>query len=96
MVTLREKRMYDFFEKLVKIVLPRLRDFHGVKKESFDGRGNCTLGFAESTVFPEIDLGRIDTSSIRQGFAITIATSAKDNKEGFELLSGLGMPFTKQ
>ena len=95
MLTLRGRRMYDFFEKLVKIVLPRLRDFHGVKKESFDGQGNYTLGFAENTVFPEIDPGKIDASSAMQGLEITIATSAKDNKEGFELLKALGMPFKK-
>jgi len=95
MVTLRGKRMYDFFEKLVKVVLPRFRDFHGVKKESFDGQGNYTLGFAESTVFPEIDPGKIEASSARQGFEITIVTNAKDNNEGFELLKALGMPFQK-
>lgn len=95
MVTLRGERMYNFFEKLVKIVLPRLRDFHGAKKESFDGLGNYTLGFAESTVFPEIDIGKIDIASIRQGLGMTITTSAKDNKEGFELLKALGMPFAK-
>jgi len=95
MVTFRGKRMYNFFEKLVTIVLPRLRDFHGVKRESFDGHGNYTLGFTESTVFPEIDPGKVDASSARQGFEITIVTSAKDNKEGFELLKALGMPFMK-
>lgn len=91
-VTVRGKRMYDFFEKLVTIVLPRLRDFHGVKKESFDGRGNYTLGFVESAVFPEIDLGKVDKI---QGLEITIVTSAKGNKQGFELLKALGMPFAK-
>lgn len=95
MVTLRGKKMHDFFEKLVKIVLPRVRDFHGVKKESFDGRGNYSLGFVESTVFPEIDPGKIESSTARQGFEITIVTSAKNNKEGYELLSALGMPFVK-
>src|SRR3989338_2002714 len=95
MVTLRGKRMYDFFEKLVTIVLPRFRDFHGVKKESFDGRGNFTLGLAESTVFPELDPGKIDQTIGRQGLEITIVTSAKDKKEGFELLKALGMPFEK-
>jgi large subunit ribosomal protein L5 len=96
MVTFRGKRMYDFFEKLASIVMPRLRDFHGVKKESFDGYGNYTLGFTESTVFPEIDPGKVDQTIARQGLEITIVTSAKDNKEGFELLKALGMPFTKQ
>ena len=93
MVTLRAKRMYDFYEKLVGIILPRFRDFHGVKKESFDGRGNYTLGLTESTVFPELDPGKIDQSIVRQGLEISIVTSAKDNKQGFELLKALGMPF---
>jgi len=91
-VTLREKRMYGFFEKLVTVILPRLRDFHGVKKESFDGGGNYTLGMSESTVFPEIDLGKVDKI---QGLEITIVTTAKDDKKGFELLKALGMPFMK-
>lgn len=95
MITLRGKRMYDFFEKLVIIVLPRLRDFRGVEKGKFDGRGNYSLGFSEVTVFPEIDSGKVDASLGRQGFEITIITSAKDNKEGFELLKALGMPFMK-
>ena len=91
-VTLRGQRMYDFYEKLVSIVFPRLRDFHGVKRESFDGRGNYTLGFAESTVFPEIDPGKVDKI---QGLEITIVTTAKSNKEGLALLEALGMPFKK-
>jgi large subunit ribosomal protein L5 len=95
MVTLRGKRMYDFFEKLVTIVLPRFRDFHGVKKVSFDGRGNYTLGFTESTVFPELDPGKIDQTIGRQGLEVSIITSAKDKREGLELLKALGMPFEK-
>lgn len=91
-VTLRGKRMYDFFEKLTKIVLPRIRDFRGVRTTSFDGRGNYTLGFSESTVFPEIDPSTIDRI---QGLEINIVTTAKDDKEGFELLSIMGMPFQK-
>ncbi|OGH13820.1 MAG: 50S ribosomal protein L5 [Candidatus Levybacteria bacterium RIFCSPHIGHO2_01_FULL_38_26] len=94
-VTLRGERMYVFFEKLVNVILPRLRDFHGVKKESFDRSGNYTLGFTENYVFPEIDPGKIDSSLARQGFEITIVTSAKDEKEGFELLKALGIPFMK-
>jgi large subunit ribosomal protein L5 len=90
--TLRGKRMYDFYEKLVSIVFPRLRDFHGVKRESFDGKGNYTLGFVESAVFPEIDAGKVDKI---QGLEITIVTTAKDNKEGLVLLEALGMPFKK-
>jgi large subunit ribosomal protein L5 len=92
MVTLRGKRMYDFYQKLTTIVFPRFRDFHGVKKESFDGRGNYTLGFSESTVFPEIDPSKIDRI---QGFEISIVTTAKDDNQGFELLKALGMPFKK-
>jgi large subunit ribosomal protein L5 len=91
-VTLRGRKMYDFFERLVSIVMPRFRDFHGVKASSFDGKGNYTLGFTESTVFPEIDPGKIDRI---QGFEVTIATSAKDNKIGYALLKALGMPFQK-
>lgn len=92
MVTLRGKRMYDFFEKLIKIVLPRIRDFRGVSRNSFDGRGNYTLGFPESTVFPEIDPATVDHV---QGLELTIVTTAKDNKEGLALLEILGMPFQK-
>lgn len=91
-VTLRGKRMYDFFEKLVGVVLPRIRDFRGVSVKSFDGRGNYTLGFAEDTVFPEIDAGKIDRL---QGLEITIVTTGRDNKEGEALLRALGMPFQK-
>ncbi|MCL5438398.1 MAG: 50S ribosomal protein L5 [Patescibacteria group bacterium] len=93
MVTLRGKRMYDFFEKLVDIVLPRLRDFHGVRKTSFDGHGNYSLGFSEFTVFPEIDQGKVERV---QGLEINIVTTAKNNKNGFVLLEALGMPFEKK
>ena len=92
MATLRGKRMYDFFEKLVAIVLPRIRDFHGVRRESFDGKGNYSLGFSESTVFPEIDPAKIDKI---QGLEISIVTTAKNNEEGTALLEALGMPFKK-
>ena len=92
MVTLRGKRMYDFYQKLVTIIFPRFRDFHGVKKESFDGHGNYTLGFAESTVFPEIDASKVERI---QGLEISIVTTAKNNDQGFELLKALGMPFVK-
>lgn len=90
--TLRGKKMYDFFERLVNVVMPRFRDFHGVKKNSFDGRGNYALGFTESTVFPEIDPGKIDRI---QGFEVIIVTTAGNNKGGFALLKALGMPFAK-
>lgn len=92
-VTLRGKRMYDFFEKLVSVVLPRLRDFHGVSTKYFDGHGSYSLGFSEFTVFPEIDPGKVDKI---QGLEITIVTSAKDDKQGEILLSALGMPFRKK
>jgi large subunit ribosomal protein L5 len=91
-VTLRGKRMYDFYQKLVTIVFPRLRDFHGVKTESFDGRGNYTFGFVESTVFPEIDPSKVDKA---QGLEVSIATTAKNNEQGIALLRALGMPFVK-
>lgn len=95
MTTLRGKRMYDFFEKLVRIVLPRLRDFHGVKKTSFDEKGNYTLGVVELSIFPEIDLGKMDPALIGQGMEISIVTGAKDKKGGEALLTALGMPFQK-
>jgi large subunit ribosomal protein L5 len=84
--------MYDFYQKLVTIVFPRLRDFHGVKTNSFDGNGNYTFGFAESTVFPEIDPSKMERS---QGLAISISTTAVNDKEGMALLKALGMPFVK-
>ena len=92
MVTMRGKRMYDFFEKLVNVVLPRIKDFHGVKKTSFDPRGNYTLGIIEYSVFPEIDTGKIDRI---QGLEISIVTTAADKKGGEALLTALGMPFQK-
>jgi large subunit ribosomal protein L5 len=91
-VTLRGKRMWDFLEKVVTIVLPRVRDFRGVARESFDGRGNYTLGLKEQIVFPEIDYAKID--KIR-GLEVTIATTARDNRAGMALLEELGMPFQK-
>ena len=92
-VTLRGKRMYAFFDKLVKIVLPRIRDFHGVKRTSFDGRGNYTLGFVDYTVFPEIDPGSVERM---QGMEIVFVTSANENNSGMKLLEAMGMPFTKE
>ncbi len=91
-VTLRGKRMYSFFEKLVKIVLPRIRDFRGVPEDSFDNNGNYTLGIREQIVFPELDYNQID--KIR-GLEITFVTTAKDKKEAKKLLEYLGMPFQK-
>lgn len=90
--TLRGKRMYDFYEKLVGIVLPRIRDFRGVSLKSFDGRGNYSLGFSESIVFPEIDPSKIEKV---QGVEVTIVTTARSNEEAEALLRALGMPFAK-
>ncbi len=92
MVTLRGDRMYAFLERLISIVLPRLRDFRGVSPKSFDNQGNFTIGLAEYNVFPEID---IVTAIKSQGLEITIVTSTKDKKEAHKLLSALGMPFEK-
>ena len=89
-VTLRGRRMYEFYDRLVNIVLPRVRDFRGVSPKAFDGRGNYTLGLRDQLVFPEIDYTRVEKS---RGMNITIVTSARDDKEGFALLKGLGMPF---
>ena len=92
MVTLRGKRMYDFFDKLVNIVLPRFRDFRGVSRDSFDGRGNYNLGIKEQIVFPEIDYDKVD--KIR-GLEVTIVTTAKNDDEARDLLELMGMPFRR-
>lgn len=89
-VTLRGDRMYDFMEKLVNVVLPRVRDFRGVSVRSFDGRGNYTLGLREQVIFPEIDYDKIDKV---RGMDITIVTTAKTDEEARELLRFMGMPF---
>lgn len=91
-VTLRGQRMYDFFSKLVNLVLPRLRDFKGVSPKSFDGRGSYNLGLKEQIVFPEIKYDKVDNV---RGMDIAIVTTARTNKEGLELLKALGMPFRK-
>ena len=91
-VTLRGERMYQFFDKLVSISLPRVRDFRGLSKDSFDGRGNYTLGVKEQLIFPEINYDKI--FKIR-GMDIVIVTTAKTDNEGRELLTLLGMPFRK-
>ena len=91
-VTLRGDRMYAFFEKLVKIVLPRIKDFRGVKRTSFDAQGNYTLGFHEYSTFPEIDPASVDRL---QGMEMIIVTSARNKEESFALLEALGMPFAK-
>ena len=89
MVTLRRERMYEFLEKLVRVSLPRIRDFKGIESK-FDGRGNYTLGISEQIIFPEINLDQIDRI---QGMNITFVTSAQTDEEGFALLKGCGLPF---
>lgn len=91
-VTLRGERMYEFLDKLVSISLPRVRDFRGVSKTAFDGRGNYTLGVKEQLIFPEIDFDKV--SKVR-GMDIVIVTTANTDEEGFALLQLLGMPFQK-
>jgi len=92
MVTLRRHRMYDFLDKLVNVVLPRVRDFRGMSDKSFDGRGNYTLGIKEQLIFPEIDYDKIDKV---KGMNISIITTAPTDEEGKFLLSLLGMPFRR-
>jgi large subunit ribosomal protein L5 len=91
-VTLRGERMYEFLDKLSAIALPRVRDFRGISKKSFDGRGNYTLGIKEQLIFPEIDFDKV--SKVR-GMDIVIVTTAQNDEEGFELLKQMGMPFEK-
>ena len=92
MVTLRRERMYDFYNKLVNIALPRVRDFRGISPKAFDGAGNYSLGIKEHIIFPEIDYDKIDKI---KGMNITIVTSAETDEEGRELLTLMGMPFRK-
>jgi large subunit ribosomal protein L5 len=89
-VTLRKDRMYDFYDRLVNIALPRVRDFRGVIGNAFDGRGNYTLGIEEQIIFPEIDYDKVEKI---KGLAVTIVTTAETDMEGKELLRLLGMPF---
>lgn len=91
-VTLRGERMYEFFDKLISISLPRVRDFRGLSRDSFDGRGNYTLGVKEQLIFPEVNFDKV--LKIR-GMDIVIVTTAKTDKEGLELLKLLGVPFRK-
>ncbi|QWB99873.1 50S ribosomal protein L5 [Mycoplasmatota bacterium] len=91
-VTLRGQRMYDFFDKLISLALPRVRDFRGINPKGFDGRGNYTLGVKEQLIFPEIDYDKV--GKIR-GMDIVIVTSANTDQEAFELLSQFGMPFRR-
>jgi large subunit ribosomal protein L5 len=92
MVTLRGERMYDFLDKLVNAVLPRMHDFQGVSPNSFDGRGNYTLGLKEQIYFPEIDYDKIDKV---RGIEISIVTTARNDEDGRHLLELMGMPFAK-
>ena len=89
MVTLRRERMYEFLEKLVRIALPRIRDFKGISSK-FDGRGNYTLGITEQIIFPEINIDQVDRM---QGMNITFVTSASTDEEGYALLKAFGLPF---
>jgi large subunit ribosomal protein L5 len=92
-VTLRRDVMYEFFDRLIAAALPRIRDFRGLSPRSFDGRGNYSLGIADQTVFPEIELDKIKR---QQGMDITIVTSAPTNDEALDLLKSMGMPFAEQ
>jgi large subunit ribosomal protein L5 len=92
MVTLRRRRMYEFFDKLVNVVLPRVRDFRGVSERAFDGRGNYTLGIREQIIFPEIDYDKMDKV---KGMNITIVTTAPTDEEGKYLLNLMGLPFRR-
>lgn len=90
MVTLRGDRMYEFFDRLVNVALPRVRDFRGLSSKSFDGRGNYTLGIRDQLIFPEIDYAKVEKT---KGMNICITTTARTDAEGLSLLRALGMPF---
>lgn len=90
--TLRGRRMYDFFTKFVTIALPRVRDFRGVAKKGFDGRGNYTIGIKEQTIFPELEYSKVDKV---RGFEVTLVTSAPNDEQAKKLLEFLGMPFER-
>lgn len=92
MVTLRKKKMNDFLDRLITVALPRVRDFRGVPRKGFDGRGNYTMGLKEQIVFPEIQIEKLDQV---RGMDITFVTTAKTDEEGLELLELMGMPFRK-
>src|SRR5579885_1313764 len=93
MVTLRRERMWEFFDRLVSVALPRVRDFRGVSDKAFDGRGNYSLGLREHTIFPELNLDKVEKV---KGLTISITTSARSDFEGLMLLRALGMPFRGQ
>jgi large subunit ribosomal protein L5 len=90
MVTLRGDRMYEFFDRLVNMALPRVRDFRGISSKSFDGRGNFTLGIKDQLIFPEIDYSKVEKT---KGMNISITTTARTDAEGLSLLRSMGMPF---
>jgi large subunit ribosomal protein L5 len=90
MLTLRRERMYEFLDRIVNIALPRVRDFRGVSDKAFDGRGNYSLGVREHTIFPELNLDKIERV---KGMTISITTTAKSDFEGYTLLKALGLPF---
>jgi large subunit ribosomal protein L5 len=90
MVTLRGERMYEFFDRLVSVALPRVRDFRGVSPRAFDGRGNYTIGIREQLIFPEIDFNKVDKL---RGMNISIVTTARNDEQARALLKALGMPF---
>jgi len=92
MVTLRKQRMNEFLDRLFTVALPRVRDFRGVPRKGFDGRGNYTMGIKEQIVFPEIEIEKLDTV---RGLDVTFVTTAKTDEEGLELLELMGMPFRK-
>ncbi len=91
-VTLRGARMYEFLERLIHVAIPRARDFRGLNPNSFDGRGNYSMGLAEQTIFPEIDADKVE---FQQGMNITVVTTASNDSEGRRLLTLMGMPFRK-
>lgn len=91
-VTLRKKRMYDFLTRLINVALPRVKDFKGLSRSGFDGRGNYTLGISDHTIFPEVDSAKVEKI---KGMSITIVTTAKTDEEAYELLKLLGLPFRR-
>ena len=92
-VTLRGDRMWEFFDRLISLAIPRIRDFRGLNPKSFDGRGNYTFGVTEQLIFPEIDYDKIDTT---RGFDVTIVSTARTNAEGRALLDAFGFPFKRE
>uniref|UniRef100_A0A7C4NW65 Large ribosomal subunit protein uL5 n=1 Tax=Thermodesulfobacterium geofontis TaxID=1295609 RepID=A0A7C4NW65_9BACT len=91
-VTLRRKRMYDFLARLIHVALPRVKDFKGLSRSGFDGRGNYTFGITDHTIFPEVDSSKVEKI---KGMSITIVTTAETDEEAYELLKELGMPFRR-